>query len=59
MSMRNRTILLIVVILIAVGGTMAYNKILKNNNVAVEKATVTVPKNAAFGLVEGTPGAIE
>lgn len=48
MSMRNRTILLIVVILIAVGGTMAYNKILKNNNVAVEKATLTVPKNATF-----------
>ena len=48
MSMRNRTILLIVVILIAVGGTMAYNKVLKNNNVAVEKAMVTVPKNATF-----------
>jgi UPF0755 protein len=46
--MRNRTILLIVVILIAVGGTMAYNKVFKNNNVAVEKVVVTVPKNATF-----------
>ena len=48
MSMRNRTILLIVVILIAVGGTMAYNTVFKKNNVAVDKTVVTVPKNATF-----------
>ena len=48
MSMRNRTILLVVVIVIAVGCTMAYNKVFKNNNVAVEKVVVTVPKNATF-----------
>lgn len=48
MSMRNRTILLIVVILIAVGGTIAHNKVFNNNNVAVDKAVITVPKNATF-----------
>ena len=46
--MRNRTILLVVVIIIAVGGTMAYNTVFKKNNVAVEKAMITVPKNATF-----------
>ncbi len=48
MNMRNRTILLVVVIIIAVGGTAFYNTLLKKNNVAVEKVTVTVPKNASF-----------
>lgn len=48
MSMRNRTILLIVVILIAVGGTLAYNTVFKKNNVTVDKTVVTVPKNASF-----------
>ena len=48
MKMRNRTILLIVVIIIAVGGTMAYNTVFKKNNVAVDKAIITVPKNATF-----------
>lgn len=46
--MRNRTILLVVVIIIAVGGTMAYNTVFKKNNVAVEAAMITVPKNATF-----------
>ena len=46
--MRNRTILLVVVIIIAVGGTMAYNTVFKNNNVAVEQVVITVPKNATF-----------
>lgn len=49
MSMRNRTILLIVVIIIAVGGTVAYNSVFKKNNVAPEKVVITVPKNATFG----------
>lgn len=52
MSMRNRTILLIVVIIIAVGGTMAYNTVFKKNNVAVDKTVVTVPKNATFDQLQ-------
>ena len=48
MKMRNRTILLVVVIIIAVGGTMAYNTVFKKNNVAVENAIITVPKGASF-----------
>lgn len=46
--MRSRTILLIVVVIIAVSGTCAYNFLLKKNNVAVEKAAVTIPKNASY-----------
>lgn len=47
MKMRNRTILLIIVVFVAVTGTYAYNVLFKDN-VTADKIVVTVPKNATM-----------
>lgn len=47
MKMRNRTILLLIVVLVAVIGTCIYNVLFKDN-VTVDKIVVTVPRNATM-----------
>lgn len=47
MKMRNRTILLIIVVFVAVVGTYTYNVLFKDN-VTADKIVVTVPKNATM-----------
>ena len=49
--MKNRTILLLIVILVAVGGTCIFNAFFKNN-VAVDKIVVTVPKMATMSQLQ-------
>lgn len=48
MKMKYRTILLVVVVIIAVSGTCVYNAVFKKNNVAVKEDVVTIPENADF-----------
>lgn len=48
MTLKNRTILLIIVIAIAVSGTILYKHYFKNNNIAHYQEIITIPKGASF-----------